>query len=410
MFRHTFRALSHRAFRRYFIGQGVSQTGNWIQQVVLSWLAYENSGSALWLGLVVAAGQAPLLLAPLGGLLADRHDRRRLLLISHGLGLLVACWLIVLSLTGSPGLPALLLASLALGGINALEMPVRHAFIANLVGGTELLSNAVALNSLVFNGARLIGPPLAGVLFAAFGAPLCFAINALSYVAALHSLLRIRGGRRIAPDGKACLRQSFDWLRTTRPARWLLFTATLTSISLTPVMTLLPVYAHDIFDVGPTGLGQLLGASGIGALAATMWLAARRTPLRLEVSMTGGALLFGLSCIGFAGNQIFWLACLLLAVGGASLVAVTTSSTTLLQWLVPDGLRGRIMALHGMFYLGSMPLGSLLAGAIAERWSVPMAFMTGGATMLALTALLAVQLPRLAREIEQTRRKAMAAA
>lgn len=408
MLSQIFRALNHRYFRRYFIGQGVSQTGNWIQQIVLSWLAYESSGSALWLGLVVAAGQIPLLLAPLGGLMADRHDRRRLLLVSHGLGLLVACWLIALSLNGTLGLPVLLIASLALGGINALEMPVRHAFIANLVGGTELLSNAVALNSLVFNSARLVGPPLAGVLFASFGAPLCFALNALSYIAALHSLLRIRTGRRLNPDGTACLRQSFDWLRTTRPARWLLLAATLTSISLTPVMTLLPVYAKDIFHVGPTGLGQLLGASGIGALGATLWLAARRTPVRLEVSMTAGALLFGLACLGFAGNRIFWLACLLLALGGASLVAVTTSCTTLLQWLVPDTLRGRIMSLHSMFYLGSMPLGSLLAGSIAEHWSVPMAFISGGSTMLALAALLAIQLPRLAREIEQSRKEAVA--
>ena len=400
MLRHTFRALVHPAFRHYFLGQGVSLIGNWIQQVVLSWLAYAQSGSAWWLALVVAAGQLPLLLlAPLGGLLADRHDRRRLLLISHALGLLVAGALALLSWHATPGLSVLLAAALALGTINALEMPVRHAFVANLVGETELLGNAVALNSLAFNGARLLGPPLAGLLFAAFGAPLCFALNALSYLAALYSLWRIRAGRSAAADRTASLRQALDWLRATRPARWLLLAVALTSLSLTPFMTLLPVYARDVFRIGPEGLGQLLGASGLGALAATLWLAGRRSAARLEAGMAGGALLFGLSCMGFAANHRLWLAWPLLILAGASVVAVTTSSTTLLQWLVPDALRGRIMALHGMAYLGSMPLGSLLAGAIAERWSVPTAFMAGGVLMLVLAGLLALQLARLGREL-----------
>ncbi|HEY0201871.1 MAG TPA: MFS transporter [Burkholderiaceae bacterium] len=396
MLRHTFRALGHAGYRCYFIGQGISQIGNWTQQIVLSWLTYAQSGSAWTLALVVALGQLPLLLlGPYAGVLADRHPRRPLLLACQVLGLLLASGLALSSLSAEPGVGLLLAASSGTGLLNALEMPVRQALLGALIGNRDLRDNALALNSLSFNAARLIGPPLAGLLFTHYGAALCFALNALSYLAALYSLRRMPVmPAPVNPHARAGLDQALRWLRDTHPARWLLLAAGISSLCLAPFMALLPVYARDIFALDPAGLGQLLGASGLGALLATLLLASRRNQWRLETFMAGGALLFGLSCLGFACNRHLWLAWPLMVAAGAGLVACVTSSGILLQSLVTDALRGRVMALHGMAYVGSMPLGSLLAGGLAAQLSVPAAFAIAGLGMLILSALLLRWLPK----------------
>jgi MFS family permease len=390
MLRHTFRALGHAGYRRYFIGQGISQIGNWTQQIVLSWLTYAQSGSVWMLALVVALGQLPLLvLGSYAGMLADRHPRRPLLLACNAFGLLLASGLALSSVSYEPGIGLLLAASLGTGLLNAMEIPARQALLGALIGNRDLRDNALALNALSFNAARLIGPPMAGLLFAHYGATACFALNALSYLAAIYSLWRMSAmDSPVSAPAQAGLDQALRWLRETRPARWLLLTAGISSLCLAPFMALLPVYARDIFALDPVGLGQLLGASGFGALLATLLLAARRNQWRLETFMAGGALLFGLSCLGFACNRHLWLAWPLMVAAGAGLVACVTSSGIALQSLVTDALRGRVMALHGMAYVGSMPLGSLIAGGLAAQLSVQAAFAVAGLGMLTLAALL----------------------
>lgn len=390
MLRHTFRALGHAGYRSYFIGQGISQIGNWTQQIVLSWLTYAQSGSVWMLAWVVALGQLPLLvLGPYAGMLADRHARRTLLLACNALGLLLASGLGLSSVRDEPGVGLLLVASLGTGLLNAMEIPMRQALLGALIGNRDLRDNALALNALSFNAARLIGPPMAGLMFAHYGATACFALNALSYLAAIYSLWRMSAmDSPVSPPAQAGLDQAFRWLRNTPPARWLLLTTGISSLCLAPYMALLPAYARDTFALDPAGLGQLLGASGFGALLTTLLLAARRNQWRLETFMAGGALLFGLSCLGFACNRHLWLAWPLMVAAGAGLVACVTSSGIALQSLVADALRGRIMALHGMAYVGSMPLGSLLAGGLAAQLSMQAAFAVAGLGMLILAALL----------------------
>jgi MFS family permease len=389
MLRHTFRALGHGGYRRYFIAQGISQVGSWAQQIVLPWLAYSQSGSTWTLALLVALGQLPsIVLAPCAGVLADRHCRRNLLRACHGLGLLLAGGLTLVSLQTQPNIGWLLAAALAMGTLNAVEMPARQTLLGTLSGNDDLRGNALALNSLSFNGARLLGPPLAGLLFAHYGAASCFALNALSYLAALAILWRMPPMPSPIRPQKADLAHALRWLRDTPPTRWLLLTAGISSLGLAPFMALLPAYAQEVFGLDAAGWGRLLAASGLGALLAGLLLASRRSGWRLEACMTGGALLFGLAGIGFACNRHLDLAWPLMIMAGAGVVACVTSSAILLQNLVSDGLRGRVMALHGMIYVAGMPLGSLLAGGLASHWSMPVAFAVSGLGMLVFGALL----------------------
>lgn len=392
MLRHMFRALGQHDYRRYFIGQGISQIGNWMQQMVLSWLAWSQTGSTWALTLVVAFGQLPLLLiGPLAGVWADSHARRPLLLACQTLGALLAASLALLTVWHVWRIEVLLIAALALGLLNAVEIPVRQALLGGLLQARDMQGNALALNSLSFNGARLIGPPLAGVLFAHFGAPLCFALNALSYLPALYSLWRMpRLPTPHAPE--IGIRQARLWIRQTPAARWLFVCGAGSSLGLAPFMSLLPVYAQNVFGMGPVGLGQLLGASGLGALLATLLLAARRSHWRLENIIGGGALIFGLCCLGFAYNHRIELAWPLLIAAGASLVACVTSNGILLQSLLPDALRGRVMALYSIGYVGCMPIGSALTGALASGTSVQGTFSAAGVGMLALGLIVGFKL------------------
>ncbi|MFS2159481.1 MFS transporter [Pseudomonas sp. Pseusp122] len=394
MFGHMFRALGHGDYRRYFIGQGISQIGSWMQQTVLSWLAWSQTGTAWALAMVVVCGQLPLLfIGPLAGVWADRYPQRPLLLVCQTLASVLAASLALLSLWRTPGIEVVLLAALILGVLNAVEIPLRQALIGSLWQIRDLQGNALALNSLSFNTARLLGPPLAGALFAQFGATLCFALNTLSYVPALYSLWRMPRLPAPAAHGpQVSLQQARRWIGQTPAARWLFISVAGSSLGLAPFMSLLPIYAQHVFGMGPAGLGQLLGASGLGALLATLLLASRSSHWPTEHFIGSGALVFGLSCLGFACNQRIELAWPLLVLVGASLVACVTASGILLQSLLPDALRGRVMALYSAAYIGCMPIGSLLTGAVATGLSVRSTFNLAGAGMLILGLILICKL------------------
>jgi MFS family permease len=393
---HTFRALAERDFRLYFFGQVVSLIGTWVQQVAMAWITYRVTGSAFMLGLIAFSGQIPnLLLAPIGGLLADRLDRRKLLAATQVVAMAVAAWLGLLSYTKNFSAWALVMASVVLGVSSAVEMPTRQAFIFQTIHDRSHLTNAIALNSLTFNGARLVGPAVAGAVLALIGETACFVVNAVSYVAAIYTLLAIRP-RAMDPDRrKGTLREAFQYVKNFPPARWLLTTVAAASFCVAPMMTFMPVYAKDIFQGGPHTLGMLMGASGLGAVLAGVYLANRTTIIGLGGRIGIGCLVIGVGSLAFSYNPLFLVALPLMVVSGASTIIVVTSSNMILQHLVPEHLRGRVMALFTMSFLGMLPLSAFVAGALAHVAGVQLVFVVAGFGAIVVGQAFRRQLPRL---------------
>ncbi len=397
----AFRSLGERNFRLYFLGQIISLIGTWVQQVAISWLTYTVTGSPFLLGLIGFAGQIPLLLlAPLGGSLADRFRRRDILLITQWVEMGVAAALALIALYGHFTATTLVASALILGIASAIEMPTRQAFLPELLQDRRLMGNAIALNSTVFNAARLVGPALAAALLSLTGDAACFIVNALSFVAAISTLMRLH--LQPAPTAHPTpAGGTLSWLRQSAPARWLLLTAALTSLCLSPFMTLMPVYARDVFHGGPATLGLLMGASGCGALISALMLASRRRPHGLESILLLALGVIAVIAAAFAGNRHLDVAIVLSLLSGASFITVVTSCNILLQSIVPDTLRGRIMALYSMSFLGMMPLGSLLSGSLAHRYGSPVAFFAAAVPALLLALLLLSQGQGLRRQLHQ---------
>ncbi|MGP1680278.1 MAG: MFS transporter [Burkholderiales bacterium] len=395
---HTFRALVERNFRLYFFGQALSLVGTWVQQVAMAWITYRVTGSAFMLGLITFSGQIPiLLLAPVGGLLADRLDRRKLLATIQVVAMLVAAWLGYLSYTETFSAWALVIASLVLGISSAIEMPTRQAFILQTVHDRNHATNAIALNSLAFNGARVVGPAVAGAVLALIGETACFVVNAVSYLAAIYTLLVMRP-RSMDPNlRKGTMREAIQYLLGFPPARWLLFMVAAASVCLAPMMTFMPVYAKDIFHGGPDTLGLLMGVSGIGAVIGGVYLASRRTVVGLGARIGSGCLAIGVALLAFAYNSLFLAALPILVVSGTSTILVVTASNMLLQHLVPEHLRGRVMAVFTMSFFGMLPLSALAAGALAHWTGVQPVFAVAGFGAIAVGYAFRRQLPRLTK-------------
>jgi MFS family permease len=397
--KHAFRALSGRDFRLYFIGQVVSLIGTWVQQVALSWITYRVTGSAFMLGLVAFSGQIPMfLLAPVGGTLADRIDRRKLLIVTQVLAMAVATGLAVCAYSDSFSPAVLVAASILLGASNGIEMPTRQAFLLQIVHDREHSANAIALGSLIFNGARLVGPAVAGAVLATVGETACFVGNAVSYLAAIYTLLAVhpRATERRGRAGN--LQEGLLYLRRFAPSRWLLITVSALTISVVPFMTFMPVYAKDIFHGGPHTLGILMGSSGLGAVLAALYLAGRRSIAGLGKLISWGCFATGIACMAFAYNEFFPLALALLVVSGCATIIVATSCNMLLQHLVPENLRGRVMALYTMSFVGMLPIGSLGAGWLAHITGVQPVFALMGISALVMGEMLRRRLPSLQEE------------
>ncbi len=366
-----FRALSHRNFRLFFFGQGLSLIGTWLQQVAMSWLTYRLSGSALLLGVVTFCQYiAVLLLAPVAGVLADRVDRRRALLITQSVMVTQALILTALTATGKVAVWHVAALALVLGCASAFDIPLRHAMIARLVGDRAHLPNAIALNSLLINCARVVGPALAGILIAAVGEAVCFGLNALSFGAVLYALTQMRWPAARTPAPPAGWLAS--WLEGAksafgfRPIRAALLLIALISSTVGTYSTLMPVFAKDVFGGDAHTLGMLLSAAGGGALLSALYLASRHTTRGLDrVILVAGAIA-SLAMLAFAYSTRFALALPLLVVLGAGLIAAQASIQTLVQTLVDDDKRGRVMSLYTMAFLGMLPFGNLAAGAVAR--------------------------------------------
>ncbi len=392
----TFRSLAGRDFRLYFLGQCVSLVGTWVQQVAFAWLAYRVTGSAFMLGLVGFSGQFPsLVLSPFSMLLTDRWSRRSVLVVIQVLQMAIAATLAVLAYLGDISPWVLVLASLLAGITSAVEMPVRQAFTPDIVHDRALLHNAIALNSVTFNTARLIGPAIAGLVLAWVGESACFAVNALSYVATIYTLLAIHPTPRAKDAAKTSIGEGVRYVRQFAPARWLIITVVVASFCLAPYMTFMPVYAKDILQGGPDTLGLLMASSGFGALAAALYLANRKALMGLGDRMVAGCFATGLAAAAFAYNHVTWIALPLLVVSGCGTIIVITSCNILLQSLVPDKLRGQVMALYSMAFIGVMPIASLATGGLAHVVGVQPVFVVAGITFAGLGYCLKLRMQEL---------------
>jgi MFS family permease len=366
------RALRHRNYRLFFGGQTVSLIGSWITRVATSWLVYRLTGSELLLGVVAFAGQIPLLvLAPFGGVLGDRWDRRRILVVTQVLSALQSLALAVLVFTNEITVAYLIGLQVVQGIINAFDTPARQAFVVEMVDEPGDLPNAIALNSSMFNASRIIGPTIAGILIAAVGEAWCFLLDGISYVAVIVSLLAMRFVRNEQPRKQSHmideLRAGLRYVAGFAPVAALLVQVTLVSVMGMPYAVLMPVIAAKVLHGGPHTLGLLMTATGAGALLGTVYLAARHTVLGLGKVIVGATIALSTGLIAFSFSHSLIVSMAVLPLVGAGMMLQAASANTILQTLVDENLRGRVMAFYTMAVLGTQPIGSLLAGVLADR-------------------------------------------
>ncbi|HEV7509499.1 MAG TPA: MFS transporter [Thermoanaerobaculia bacterium] len=395
------RALRHRNYRLFFSGQSVSLIGTWMTRIATSWLVYRLTGSALLLGLVGFAGQIPsFLLAPFAGVLIDRWNRHRLLIVTQILAMLQSAALAVLALTGVINIWHVLALSLFQGLINSFDMPARQAFVVQMVEDRADLGNAIALNSSMVNAARLLGPSIGGVLIAAVGEGWCFFWDALSYLAVIASLVLMRlpaRPQRTAAKSKVLpeLREGLAYVAASPPIRSILLLLALVSLVGMPYTVLMPVFASTVLHGGPHTLGFLMAATGVGALLGAVFLARRRSVLGLGKVIPTTAALFGASLAAFSLSRFLGLSLALLLVTGVGFMVTMSASNTVLQTLVEDSKRGRVMSLYTMAIMGMTPFGSLLAGGLASRIGAPHTLLFGGLGCIAAALWFVLLLPKL---------------
>lgn len=398
------RALRHRNYRLFFGGQSISLVGTWITRITTSWLVYRLTGSELLLGVAGFASQIPMLiLAPFTGVLVDRWDRHRILVITQILSALQSLALAVLALRHVITVTEIILLQLAQGAINSFDTPGRQAFVVEMVEDREDLPNAIALNSSMVNASRILGPSIGGVLIAAVGEGWCFMVDAISYLAVIASLLMMRLARRERPRASSRviheMRTGIAYVSRFPPVRSLLLLIAVTGTMGMPYMTLMPAIAASVLRGGPHVLGILMTASGVGALAGTIYLASRRTVLGLGrvIVIATAALAAGLMAFGLSKSLLLSLA--VLPFVGAGMMVQTASTNTILQTIVDEELRGRVMAFYAVAIMGTQPIGSLLAGAVADRIGAPRTILFGGAVCSLAAVWFAFARPRLAQHI-----------
>ena len=400
----TWRALDNRNFALFFAGQGLSLCGTWMQSLAQSWLIYRLTGSPLLLGLVGFVSQVPVLgFGLLGGVLADRWSRHRLLLITQTLSLLQAMILAGLTLSGHITIGWIMGLAAVLGLINALDMPVRQSFIADLVPRADLQS-AIGLNSSAFNAARIIGPSVAGFLVAAVGEGVCFLVNALSFLAVIGCLLAMEVPQKAkAAQAHAIifLAEGLRYARSTPHVRAVLALIAVLSLTAMPYTVLLPVFAGNVLHTDANGLGWLMAATGMGALAGALRIARRGTIRGLGRLIAGATLLFGVSLLALAASTALWFSILVLLAVGYGMITAMAGCNTLLQSLVPDHLRGRVMSLYTLFFLGMAPIGSLMAGALAAHLGTPLTIAAGGIGAILGAILFWRALPGIRRHVQE---------
>jgi len=378
----TFRALRHRNFQLFFGGQIISLVGTWMQTVAQAWLIYRLTGSGALLGLLGFVGQIPiLLLSPLAGLVADRWPRQRVVIATQTASMLLAFILAALTMTGHILVWEIIGLATLLGIVNAFDVPARQSFLIEMVGRDDLL-NAIALNSSMFNGARVAGPAIAAAVVAVVGEGWCFLLNGVSYLAVIAGLFLMRIEKtKTVHDGAAPLeklREGLRFARHTKPIRALLTLAATVSFMALSYSVLMPIFADRILHGGVNAYGQLMGAVGVGAMFGALVLAMRQQLRGLGNVVAYSATGLGASLVLFSVSHWFWVSFTILMVSGFTMMMQFTATNTLIQAMVPDQLRGRVMALYSMMFLGMSPIGSLLAGLLADRIGAPVTVAIGG--------------------------------
>ncbi len=399
-----FRAFAYRNYRLFWSGQAVSLIGSWMQRVAMAWLVYKITRSPLMLGLMEFAGQIPaFLLAPLAGVYLDRWNRLRILLIAQTLLMTQALLLAVLVLSDWITIWQLFTLNVAFGLINAFDQPARQAILHDIIERREDIGNAIALNSSMFNAARLIGPSIAGIIIALIGEGWCFLINGITFVAVIVALLLIRTAQTVTEHTQlaiwASIRQGWHYAYRTFPIRTVIIVLTLVSLVGNPYAVLLPVLAKDVFHGEATVLGFLTAATGIGALYGAFHLARRRTVLGLERLMFVAVFAVAAAFIMIFLWQNYYLALFFLVFVGFGLMTVYASGNTLLQSIAEEDKRGRVLALYTMTFQGMTPFGSLMAGGLAKKWGAPATFLSVGVVLLISAGIYALFIPRMQRHI-----------
>ena len=402
----TLRTLRYRNMQLFFSGQTISLVGTWMQNVAQAWLVYRLTGSSVLLGLVSFAGQIPVFLAaPLAGIVADRFRRHRVVIVTQTTSMLLAFALAALTLTGAVRIWHIFVLA-ALGGVvNAFDIPARQALIVDMVSREDLM-NAIALNSSMFNASRVLGPAVAGLLVASIGEGWCFFANGVSYIAVIVGLLfiTVAAHKPVKQPGSPLedVIEGFRFVIGSPPIHYLMILLGILSLTGMPITVLMPIFADQILHGGARGLGLLMGASGIGALAGALLLASRETVRGLGrwVALSAGA--FGVSLIIFAVSRFFWLSCALLLPVGFAMMLEMGSSNTLIHTMSPDHLRGRVMSVYSMMFMGMAPIGALLAGVAAGRWGAPVTVAGGGVVCILAATVFGFRWPGLragAREL-----------
>jgi MFS family permease len=395
-----FRSLKYRNYRLFFYGQSLSLIGTWMQRLAIGWLVYRLTDSALWLGVVSFAGQIPcFFLTPFGGVAADRYNRQKLLITTQSLAMVQALILALLVLTNYIAVWHLIILNIFLGIIYSFDMPARQAFVVEMVEKREDLGNAIALNSSMVNVARLLGPSVAGLLVALAGEGVCFLVNSISYFAVIVSLFMMR----VNPV-KAGLEKATAWQQIKggiryafgfAPIKYIILLLAVVSITGMPYVVLMPIFAKDILHGGPRTLGFLMGASGVGALSGAGYLARRKNVLGLGKIIALAAGLFGVGIVGFSQSALIWISMTFVLLTGLGMMILMASANTILQTIVEDDMRGRVMSFYAVAFLGVAPFGSLLAGSLAHRIGAPYTLLLGGLSCILGSILFAIKLPLL---------------
>jgi MFS family permease len=402
------RALRHRNYRLFFAGQGTSLIGTWLTRVAMAWLVYRLTNSALLLGVVGFAGAIPtFLLAPIAGVLVDRWNRHRVLVVTQAFAMVQSGLLAWFALRGTITVWHILSLAVFQGLINAFDTPARQAFVVEMVDAREDMANAIALNSSMVNAARLIGPSVAGILIAAVGEGWCFFIDAVSYFAVIASLLLMRLRPRapsLQPRRRVLveLREGFRYAASFGPIRAILLLLAVVSFTGIPYTVLMPIFASKVLHGGANTLGILMAATGVGAVVGALWLATRRTVLGLGRTLSIAGAVFGAGLIAFALSRWLILSIAMLMLTGGGMMVQMAASNTLLQTMVDEDKRGRVMSFYTMAFFGMMPFGSLAAGWFGQRIGAPATVAWGGAATLVAIGLFVRKLPELRRQARPT--------
>lgn len=399
-FNTIFRSLQHRNYRLFFSGQSISLIGTWMQRIAMPWLVYHMTGSAFQLGLVSFAGQIPtFLLAPVAGVVTDKYSKYKVLLITQILSLIQALILALLSFTGAIQIWQIVLLSIVLGCINAFDTPSRHSFVIEMVEKKEDLGNAIALNSMMFNGARLIGPSVAGMMLATTGEGICFLINAISYIFVVTSLLLMhlkkkeekRENGRLLDEMKEGLKYTFGF----PPIKHILILLAVASLMGSSYQVLMPVFAKEVLHGGSGTFGFLMGAAGSGALVGALYLASRESLIKLGRIIPAATGLFGAGLVALSFSRHFPVSLVLMVIIGVGIMLQTASSNTIIQTITDDDKRGRVMSFYTLAIMGTAPFGSLLAGSLAKIIGTPYTILIGGITCMAGAFFFYRKLPEL---------------